>query len=134
MPRYLAGPGYCGNPGDTRKEGDPVPEAEHWTDTGVWIRAGHIVEIADDAPAEPTGDPAEPVEPPEPPPAEPGDTPEPSPEDDGDNSDTYTHARLNFLRKARLQEIAIGMEVPVDDDMGKKELIAAILAKQNQGS
>jgi hypothetical protein len=133
MPRYLAGPGYRGNPGDTRKEGDPIPEAEHWTDTGVWIRAGHIVEVAD-APAEPTGDPPEPP-PPEPvdDPAEPDEPGEPQ-EDDGDNSDTYTHARLNFLRKSRLQEIAIGMEAPVDDDMGKKELIAAILAKQNQDS
>jgi len=128
MPRYLAGPGYRGNPGDTRKEGDPVPEAEQWTDPGVWVRAGHLVEVAND-PATSVVDPPpnEPAAPPAP------SEPEPPP-DDGDNSDTYTTARLNFLRKARLLEIATELEAPVTDGMGKKELVEAILARQNQDS
>ena len=40
---YVAGPRFKGNgPGDTRTEGDPVPEASEWTRLDMWIEQGHL--------------------------------------------------------------------------------------------
>lgn len=48
--KYVAGPAYRGGPGDNRKEGDPVPEANNWTQVEAWIKTGHI-RLADSAEA-----------------------------------------------------------------------------------